>query len=196
VLSVGSANAIKLEVRRIGYRPASIEIAAGNDTTISVTMYAVPQRLAAVKVMAEQLRKLEMAGFYERLANREKWGGSGQFLTPEDIELRKPHRVTQLLEGLNGVSTRRSDECATALVRCWVAVGHDNCVMAVYLDGHRLEPERLDPTVPKNRHPVYIDELAHVADISALEVYSRPTQAPPQYQSDVGRCGIVLIWTK
>lgn len=194
VLTLESTRPLVLEIRRIGFRPVSLKIPAGGDTTVAVTMVAVVQQLSAVRVLAEQVHKLEVIGFYERMANRKKWGGSAQFLTPEDIEQRHPNRATQLFEGLNGVSPRRAGSCQI-LVRCWVAVGYGNCLMTVYLDGHRLEPEVVG-SMPRRLSPVFVDELAHVAEISAIEVYSRPTQAPPQYQADVGKCGVILIWTK
>jgi hypothetical protein len=194
LLMLESTNAVTLEIRRIGYRPVSLQLSAGGDTSISIMMYPTAQRLTAVEVIANQVRKLEVRGFYERMADRKKRGGSAQFLTPEDIERRHPHRATQLLEGLNGVTPRRGSSC-TILVRCWVATGPGNCIMTVYLDGQRLEPAG-DYSTPRRLQPIYIDDIAHVADISAIEVYQRPTQAPPQYQSDAGNCGLILIWTK
>jgi hypothetical protein len=44
--------------------------------------------------------------------------------------------------------------------------------------------------------PDEIDELVNPTSVAAMEVYPRAVQAPPQYQSLNGVCGVILIWTK
>jgi hypothetical protein len=194
---VGSTTALKLEVRRLGYQPVVLRLPAGGDTSVTITMSPYAQNLSAIRVTADRIRTLEARGFYERLAHRAKWGGSAQFVTPEEVERRRTGRTSQLLEGLNGISLQRGPLCRFSSFTCYVAVGYGNCVMAVYIDGVRLESSGPpDPTVPDHRRPVYIDEYTPIAHVSAIEVYQRPTSAPPRFQSDVGKCGVVLIWTK
>jgi hypothetical protein len=191
-----ATSATTLEFRRLGFRAVTVALNAGSDTSLNITMSPVAQRLAAIKVTSEQVRALELHGFYARLADRQKWGGSAQFVTPEEVELRRPNRVTQLFDHLNGITVRRSGSC-NIIVKCWVPLGSGNCLMTIYLDGTRLMSELgAVPRPMSSPVPVFIDEIVSPSTVSGIEIYSRPTQAPPQYQILNGTCGVILIWTK
>jgi len=201
---------LKVDFRRLGYRPSQLRLEAGSDTSVSILLVPVAAQLPATHVTAQQqVRSLELSGFYSRMAERDKWGGSGQFITPEEIEFRKPVRTTQLLDGRHGVHLRRFGSC-NVMVRCWVPLGPNECDVTMYLNGVRLkQPGAVLPSggmvatamraihSPSASHDVvFLDELAHPSAVAGIEVYQRATAAPPQYQILNGACGVILVWTK
>ena len=97
VLPTGGA--MSLTLRRLGYRPVTVALPAGTDTALFVHLDLIPQQLNAVRVVTSAIQTLRNKGFYARMAEREQGASSGQFITPEEIELRNPSRPTQLLEG-------------------------------------------------------------------------------------------------
>src|SRR5688572_21707159 len=75
---VKHGDALMLNFRRIGFRPESLSIGSGIDTTMTITMQVAEQQLAGILIEEERIRSLETRGFYQRLADREKGLGSSQ----------------------------------------------------------------------------------------------------------------------
>jgi hypothetical protein len=176
---------VKLLVRRIGFEIAEVSLPAGADTTISVMMAPVPTRLSAVAITASSSAKLELRGFYERMRDVDRGINRGYFITPEDLEQRRPNFITQMLEGYPSirVSAMHGQHYAQIL-------GVGGCKMTVYLDGVRI----VGKLNPRAEEPVNM--MVKPNEIAGTEIYPRGVGAPPQYQSLNGACGIVLIWTK
>lgn len=205
---------LTLDVRRIGFRPVKVSLDVRADTSIDVILAPIAQALAGAVIRGNQPRlSLETSGFYQRVRDREKGILMGHFLTEEDIERRRPYRITQMLENIPSVRVipintadgkiieragARSDVTKTPCLSdhdpaCRVPVGKNNCPMTVYVDGRRLN--RLG-AVPGFNFAFGIDELAAPAAVAGIEVYSSPLRIPPQYQPLAGTCGAILIWTK
>jgi hypothetical protein len=183
---------VKLDVRRIGFMPAHVEFAGGEDTTLVIRLAGLALPLATQRIEVARVRTLEHRGFYARMAERQEGINSGEFISPEEIEQRNASRPTQLLESRHGVLVRRVGTC-NILVQCWVPRGPDGCYATVYLDGIRLN--RLgDATMYAT--PVYLDDLINPSTIAGIEIYARGVEAPPQYQFLNGNCAIILIWTR
>jgi hypothetical protein len=198
----------RLEFRRIGYLPVDAQLVAGGDTALSVTLIPSPRLLPAAAVqVSERIRTLERRGFYRRMAEREKGVNTGHFITAEEIEIRNfPTKVTALFEGITSVRIHTSDRGLRT------PMGTGGCVMTTYLDGVRLVayaqqrlseptgfydrqklgPPRSEPS-PGNSG---LDGLIHTGSVAGIEVYPRGNQAPPQFQSLNGNCGVILIWTR
>ena len=103
-LIVPSKERLDIAVRRIGYLPGKILIEPGADTTVTVSLQRLAVLLTTQVVRAQQqVRTLEMRGFYERMAESQRGALVGEFITPEEIEMRNPQRVTQLLEQRRGI---------------------------------------------------------------------------------------------
>ena len=182
----------KLEFRRIGYLPTDFQLTAGGDTTLSVALIPTAQLLSgAVVKVKEQMVKLERRGFYRRMTDREKGINSGHFITAEDIEKRNfPRRFTMLLEEIPSVRIRN--------VSCSMApTGTGGCVMTTYLDGARLVAYPEQSLTGRSRAVGGgLDGLIGTGSVAGVEVYSRGSQAPPEYQALNGSCGVILIWTR
>ncbi len=205
-VALNDGKATRLEFRRIGYLPTDVQLAAGGDTTLSVALIPNAQLLSTARVQVPQLMvKLERAGFYRRMTDREKGVNSGHFITAEDIEKRNvPFHFTAMLEGIPSVRIHIDNHG----LRTPLGMQDGGCVMTTYLDGMRLvayTQQRLStptgfydrPKLGTERPGVGgLDGLIQTGSVAAIEVYSRAGQAPPEYQSLNGNCGVILIWTK
>ena len=143
----------------------------------------------------EQVRTLEARGFYDRMMEKERGALVGEFVTPEEIEMRNPQRPTQLLEQRRGIQIRRVDRCQV-IATCYRVQGAGGCAATVYLDGQRLNKLAMGAASKEDEAYPAIDELIPVTGISAIEVYPRGSSAPAKYQALGGTCAVVLIWTK
>jgi hypothetical protein len=203
-VSVGPGSGV-LHVRRIGFKPTNTSYAAGGDTSLTVQLDPIAQRLEAALIEATGIsRALELHGFYRRLQEREKGINSGQFITAEEIEQRNPHRIGQMLDGRTGIRMQRPNQnpgvgqrgangakCTSASdPRCWAPVGLNGCYMDVYMDGRRLT------SVSLKNEPTYIDEYILPSHIAGIEIYTTAGRVPPEYQSLSGTCGVLLFWSK
>ena len=191
-------------VRRIGYQSTDVDYIAGGDTTIVAVLGALAVRLSRTVVFAQKtVRSLEWHGFYRRLQDRQNGTNAGQFITAEEIDQRKPTRVTQLFDGRTGIRSTRvkpqpgdrlAKQCGSYInLDCWAPQGPGGCWMTVYLDGQRL---RDISNFAAENWPTLVDEVAVPSTIAAIEIYTTPGKAPPEYQSLNGRCGVVLLWSK
>ncbi|HSA56731.1 MAG TPA: hypothetical protein VLE53_13560, partial [Gemmatimonadaceae bacterium] len=140
-----------------------------------------------------------MTRFYERMRDAEKGINRGFFITPEELDRRKPDLITRVFQGIPGLSVQfppgrdgRRDKVVYGPLR--TGPGGDRCAMTIYLDGLRVFPTlgggagtRVDDS---------LDTLVIPTDVAAIEIYPYPVDAPPQYQSLNGRCGVILLWTK
>ena len=193
-LSVPPNVGIDVNVRRIGFLPTKFRVEPGADTTISVTIQQLAVLLTTQVVRAQQqVRTLELRGFYERMLEHQRGALVGVFILPEEIEMRNPQRVSQLLEARQGVQVRRFGSC-NIIATCYRVMGAGGCPATVFLDGQRLNS--LAAASGNASAAPAVDELIPVSSVSAVEVYPRGALAPPKYQSLGGTCAIVLIWTK
>ena len=188
-IRVPSGDALEVAIRRIGYLPGKVNVTRGSDTTITVSLQRLAVLLTAQVVRAQQqVRTLETRGFYSRMLDKERGALVGEFVTPEEVELRNPQRVTQLLEQRNGIRVMRSGSCQV-VATCYRVYGTGGCAATIYLDNQRLN-KLSGGDVPA------IDELLSVTGVSAIEVYPRGSSAPPRFPMLAGTCAIVVIWTR
>ena len=149
-------------------------------------MRPIPLELKAITVTAggSAFISLDLSGFYQRLKDSERGFTRGHYITPEDIAFRKPHLVTQLIEGIPSVRIKHSPNARGDRIE-----GTNGCPMTVYLDRVRIVGKL-------NGRDDLVNEIVQITHVAAIEVYSRPLAAPPEYQALNGTCGVVLIWTK
>lgn len=193
-LQLPANDAFEVNLRRIGYLASKVRVEKGADTTITASLQRLAVLLTTQVVRAQQqVRSLEMRGFYERMAESQRGALVGEFVTPEEIEMRNPQRVTQLLEQRRGISVRRMGNCQV-ITSCYFVMGTGGCAATVYMDGTRLN--RLSDAAASASGAPAIDELIPVTGVSGIEVYPRGSSAPAKYQALAGTCAIVVIWTK
>jgi hypothetical protein len=165
-------------------------LSAGGDSTLDVVMVPVVQVLPETEVKAAATsRVLELRGFYRRLADRNRGILNGDFVTPEDLERRRPPRITWMMDGLQGVRVTKGKSQNTL---AWDVRGPGGCIMNVFLDGIRLN--RLESAGNSMRD--YLDVVVTPSSVAGIEVYGRLGRAPAEYQSVASTCGVILIWTR
>jgi hypothetical protein len=187
-----TTNSTTLLVRRIGFEPAELRLTALPDTSVRIAMTPIAVQLKGVVVTgASPFRSLDTYGFYGRMKDAERGINHGYFITPEDIERRKPNWITQMMEGFPTVRVcgKISKTCPAGDPRGEFILGSNACLMTVYLDNIRI-------VGGLNGQVSAVNELALPTSVAAVEVYPRAVNAPPQYQPLNGNCGVVLIWTK
>jgi hypothetical protein len=185
------AKSMTLLVRRIGFEPVEFRLTERPDTAIRITMKPIPVQLKGVVVTgASPFRSLDTYGFYGRMKDAERGINRGYFITPEDIEKRRPNWITQMAEGLPSirVCAGPGTQCKAGTPLFEMILGPQGCKMTVYVDNIRI--------IGGRRSAEAVNELVLPTSVAGMEVYPRALSAPPQYPSANGSCGVVLIWTK
>jgi hypothetical protein len=176
---------VRLVVRRIGFAPAELTLPSLPDTALLVRLTAIPMLLKDVIVIGgSAYPSLDAHGFYDRMRDVNRGINHGYFVTPEDLERRKPNWITQMADGLPTVHVRRGSRPMNDIIS-----GGMGCKMTVYLDNIRIVG-RL------NGRDDFVNEMVMPSHVAGMEIYPRAVVAPPQYQPLNGTCGVVLIWTK
>lgn len=116
-----------LEVRRIGYHPLSVSLEPWPDTAMRLVMAAATRTLSTVTVAVERSAALAIHGFYERMNDVERGINRGYFITPEDIEVRKGSKQSDLMTGLPSIRVR------------WVKTGDGRAQSSAYRWGWEVQ---------------------------------------------------------
>ena len=103
VFGVPDSGSFRLRATRFGYVPFTtdaFELAPDQDVVAELRMQVSPVALDSLGAVVEarRPRRLERVGFFKRQAK-----GFGYFLTPEDIEARRPVHPSDLFWGVPGV---------------------------------------------------------------------------------------------
>lgn len=178
----------RLEVSMLGYAGLGIPVTVTRGLTTEVQVGLVPDPLELEPLVATAVRprRLEVGGFYDRKYFGELIGG-GTYFTVEDIDRRRPLRVSHMLADAPGIRLR----CPGSGFRdCWVESRRASggftpggCVLSAYLDGSPIPVRELDTLVL----PV---------EVAGIEVYQGASELPPEFGGYDARCGAVVIWTK
>jgi hypothetical protein len=204
-----------LELRRLGYHPSVVSLVVAGDTTFEVRMAPLPVELAAKQVTAGASDGLTRRGFYDRIRDADRGLITGYYITPEDIEARKPFRTSQMIEGVPGVKMLATGGGNVT------PVGRNDCLMTVYVDGVRVQltvdktgrdeasrtgspgmsMQRLREGNPYTHSAKVtpggtLDELIGISSVAGIEIYPRGTRAPAMFQLLNGTCGIIALWTR
>ena len=175
-----------LEVRAIGYYPErrAVDVVTGA-APIRTALSTMKSVLDTVTVTA-RMNQLNMRGFEER----RRGGGTGRFLTPEDIARRNPVVASDIFRMVPGLTVERSELGSPSISMRGIFA--ETCVPAVYLDGHFMSDLTADD----------IDSWVKPKEIAGIEVYVGPS-VPPQFSTGMAGsgitgevCGSIVIWTK
>ncbi len=172
--------AVVLRVRRLGFRPASSDVAvqSGATSRVSVTVAAVAQQLAPVIVRSDAERSYSgyLADFYRR---RDR--GNGRFITQDQIAKRAPQQLTDMFRTIPGM-TITSPSIGDSKLR----IRGNMCAPAVWLDGMPAIASEFD-----------LDTISP-EDVAGIEIYSGASTVPVQFVVPFGptACGTVVIWTR
>jgi hypothetical protein len=135
-IDVAHRDRVVFDVRRIGFMPTRLSIAAGGDTVVSVLLLAAAQSLPRVDVNDAAIAPPGLAGFEQRMLARQRGAGTGQFITAKEIEKMSPLRSTQIVESVPSIVVRRTGGDKYAIYGRLASGGE--CAATVYVDGVRL----------------------------------------------------------
>jgi len=160
-----------------------IELGIGELLEIRVVLSPRAILLAPLEITARSrplISGMTMQGFHERRAKN-----LGFALTREQIEQRKPRRVSDLLRAVPGVRVIPGG-VGSGSIRIPGAGTRfrDNCEVKVLLDGFLF---RWGGST--------IDDIP-VDDLEAIEVFRNLAETPPEYAGPDARCGVVAVWTR
>lgn len=192
-ITVGTTGPFTLLLRRIGFEPAEVTFPSMPDTAIHVSMKAVATRLPEQRVTTgAAFVSLDLSGFYRRMRDRERGTNTGHFVTPEELEFRRPIALTAAVEQFPQIRIRPIPGTSRPLLRNLRIEDHNGCPLTVYLDRVKIQPTRF------RGQPVdeQVNTLIHPSSMAGIEVYPRSAAAPPEFQMEAGTCGLVLVWTK
>jgi hypothetical protein len=106
-----------------------------------------------------------------------------------------------MMNGMVGIGVRRNvygHRVITAVGRSSRDGPSLECNAAVYIDGIRiLEDRPLGPPASNAKGlGVAIDELVSPSNVAGIEVYTRPSEVPHEFEALNASCAVVLVWTK
>lgn len=165
-------------VRRIGYQPVyfDVELIAGSTIHIEARLAPIVTRIREVVVLDEPLSgALSRRGFYDRMQRFD-----GTFITPVELERRRPSMASQMLRGVGGVTLLADDRGQHTWPYGRGPLGY--CLMLVFLDGVQVQGA--------------IDALIPTSQVKAVEVYARRSVTPPEFLKSDDQCGAVAFWTR
>lgn len=186
----------ELSVRRIGYADLQHTVTVNRGITTDVQIDLVPDPLELQPIVASVMRprRLEIKGFYERRYWSEL-SGAGVFITAEDIDRRKPARLTHLLGEVPGVRAScndlRGSRCLLYSSRLSDGFSTEGCQMSVYLNN--------SPVIRQGSSSSYqdsVNDLVLPAEVAGIEIYSGASELPAEFTGYDSQCGVVVIWTK
>ena len=216
VTNIGTPRAKKIDfwVRRIGYAEYRGEVRADSVSgAFLITLKPLARTLGAVVVEERPATPLSRTGFYDRVDRVQRGALVGEFITPEELDARKPMNASAALRG-----RRYARVIYVGSGRMPVVLGRGGCVMTLILDGVRLNNtvqevlEEEGPTSIDNlgraqrsaeeRHELLmqrssLDDIVSGTEVSAIEIYSSMATAPSELVqlTGGGSCGIVAIWS-
>lgn len=164
-----------IEVRFIGYEPSSVELELEPERTTHVVLLLSQTvvRVADLRVEVQRDRRGKLADFEWR-----QRAGHGYFIGPEEIEKRKPFRLTSdLLRGVPGlrVGPYRHGRQEVLIDR------GKRCRPAIYLDGVHMPAFEIDDVAPE--------------ELGAVEIFRGPSEIPGEFMRLHDDCGVIAIWT-
>jgi Carboxypeptidase regulatory-like domain/TonB-dependent Receptor Plug Domain len=179
-LENASLGASVVRVRRLGFRPESldVQISASQAAAVRLTLVRVAAELTPVIVRASKVKhQARLAGFYDRLERRT----SGHFITFGEIQLEDPRSMTHLLQRVPGLTVVRGRGGATG-----VRMRGRTCWPLVWLDGFPMPAGEVD-----------LDSFAPHS-FEGIELYLGSTTPPVRYiqQRTMSSCGTILLWSR
>lgn len=183
-----TATSATLSVRRLGFRPRNVKIAAdayGKFAPVFVTLEPAAVRLAGALVEDDSTGAPLSAGM-RGFEQRRQTNHFGHYLDEDDIARMHPHYMSDALRAVPGVRIRPDRRHGNDVRIGSCGGGSDFSSKAgplVWVDGMRMIGAELDDVVrPEN--------------VAGIEVYNALVGVPGEYFDRSASCGTILVWTK
>jgi hypothetical protein len=169
------AGTFSVEARSLGMAPASanVDLSPTKPAVVYIELSKKAQELENVVVQGRSRAiRPDLLEFLDR-----KRRGVGQFLTPDNLELKHAFSLVDALRMSPGITIMPSGKFGHVILM------HGGCAANVYLDGMRMSDatETVDD-IPPNQ-------------IAGIEIYDTGIGVPARFLQWNG-CGVVLLWTK
>ncbi|MGI8545793.1 MAG: carboxypeptidase regulatory-like domain-containing protein [Gemmatimonadaceae bacterium] len=168
------AGTVNVEARALGFVPAHTAVDLASNKTASVALSVDERATTLQPVSVFGKRSAGRQGLNEFLRRRQ--GGSGYYITAEDIERYATISITDALRSTPGLRVSPGRSGYQLSVR-------GGCSPEVYLDGVHMADGAQN-----------IDQFVRPEQVAGIEVYTGVAGAPVQYESN--GCGAVLVWTR
>ncbi len=175
-----------MEVEVLGYDLVQepIQVFGGRGQQLEVFVSREPIPIAPIMVTVRPRSWFsDRVGLEDRIAK-----GFGYFVLREDIELRQPNNLGDIMYGVPGVTVRRSGGGVSARytvqLRGAANMQNEICAPMVWLDGVKYGAD--------------FDAFSSVVafDIEAVEIYRGASEVPGEFSGGDARCGVVVVWTR
>ncbi len=150
-----------------------------------------------IVVTARRQGFLVEMGYYERLER-----GSGLFVEREEIERRRPSRLTDIMQGRPGVRVVETQPGQYDIRSNTTVTFRGDCQPAIWVDGAKVRAggqprvQRLSSRGPPLYTQPQLSEVVQPGQVQAIEFYDGPAGMPIQYGGSDTSCGLVLVWTR
>lgn len=191
-------DSIRFQVRRIGYDPFGGWVTRSDVTgEFAVALRLLPRSIQSVQITGLANTPLGRSGFYDRVQRVQRGAYSARMITPEELEMRNPIKLTQMLQGENLVKVQRYD-----MSRSLLTGRGGMCGMTILLDGMRVNgtleellENRVNP--PPVSSLISVDDLVQAPSLAAIEIYGSVGSVPAELQRSAGniQCGLIALWT-
>ncbi len=165
-----------VEARAIGYQPMRVvvDVPAAAGATADITLEALVATVDTVRVRGDRVSN-QMAEFEKR-----RRSGFGSFIDENQLNARSPMFMSDIFRTVPGVSIASGQ---SAQGRVLMRGNSGPCAPAVFLNGMNVQ-------VPDGN----LDAIVNSQEVRAVEVYSRTSSVPAEFQSRNG-CGSIVVWT-
>ncbi|HEX9894802.1 MAG TPA: carboxypeptidase regulatory-like domain-containing protein [Gemmatimonadales bacterium] len=168
---------IRAEVEGFPVATSTLLLAQGDRLDVEFLVGATESvMLPELKVTADAPRISPVAEF-----NRRATSGNGRYFHRDYIEKRRAANLMDLLRGTPGMRVECPRNERTGC-RLRMSRSPRNCGPGYFLDGIPSDPSVLFLTSPN--------------DVEGIEVYSGPSETPPELEGVRSQCGAVAIWTR
>lgn len=167
---------LTVAVRRMGYVPFDGPVARlSYDDDFAVVLQPIQRAMDTVRTIAPRQTPLSRTGFYDRMERAKKGAIVGEFITPEELELRARGGVTGVFWGKQYARPNGEDEL----------IGRRNCKMQILLDGMLIAQNDK------------LKQFLAINEVMGIEIYPSTANAPHELIPVTfrGSCGIVAFWT-
>ncbi|MHB1328717.1 MAG: carboxypeptidase-like regulatory domain-containing protein [Gemmatimonadales bacterium] len=162
-----------IEAAAIGYTTMNSPLLLGERETLELEFHASSEAVRLPDVTVE-----ERAEHGPRDWLRRKSEGRGRYITRKHLEER---RITYLPDALRMVAGVRV-ECRGSVCRAQMIRSQRGCGPGYYIDG-----------IPAHSSALW---LTPVNEIEGIEVYSGPSETPPELETGNTSCGAIALWTR
>lgn len=175
----------EIRAQRLGYTPVSggFVLQGGRPAAMVVALSASALTLDPVSVQAELRWTSQGVQDFYRRANR---GGTGHYVTREDITSANMLRFSDVFRGIPGLQLSRLANGGTSvrMIRNLASTLDADCPPLYYVDGILF----------RGAEQLNADAFFSIHEIEGIEVYNGI--APAQFGGSRARCGVIVIWTR